>query len=886
MNYPIWELTYFGGGSLVAFISVLHVYISHLAVGGGIFIWLTDRKAVKENSAEIKSYIKKYTWFFLLITMVFGGMSGVGIWFIIALVNPAATSTLIHNFVFGWAIEWVFFLGEIVALLMYHYRFDFLTSGNRLKIAFLYALFAWLSLVIINGILAFMLTPGEWINSGEFWDGFFNPTYFPSLIFRTAMAILIAGIFGFVTITKLKSGDFKTKMIKYSSKWLLYPIPFLILSAFWYFYSIPSKIRITAFSLNNDVSIALLFLLVTSMIIFISSVIIIVKAKSGIQKSLVYILILIGLIWMGGFEYSRENARRPYIITDYMYSTSIIKSDLSKINTAGILSNAKWTEIKEITESNRLAAGKEIFNLQCLSCHTVNGIRNDIVPLTKDFTFIGMKSLLTGQGKVLNYMTPFAGTDLEKDALAEYIIAGLQNKPVNKEIDNLANDGPYNSDPLEFNSTNDEYILLAWNDLGMHCITDSDPWFVILPPANTLEAQLIKRGDPPNIVTEGVELRYSVQDGFRNPSEHVPFWDYSKKIFGADLEKNVGLFGQGVVGKMKLKADGISFIAPAIPVAPYSDDKKVNPFPIFTIEAVDTITGKVLAAAKAVTPTSTEMGCRNCHGGGWKVNGKAGVADETAINILKAHDKLSGTNLYKDAIEGNPKLCQSCHPDPALGAKGIPGVNFLSSSIHGFHANYMYIAGSAACAMCHPASPAGNTKCMRGVHNSAGVGCVDCHGTLSEHGASLLKTKPELEQNSRMLSNLSFKNVSSQADINARTPWAQEPDCLTCHENFEAPAQNKNSFNTWNKEFNMLYRERTGDAGMVRCEACHGSTHALYPAKNMYDKNRDNLQPLQYMKNTLPIGSQGNCICHTIQMDESIHHPNMNRPFRNKQILD
>ncbi|HES59796.1 MAG TPA: cytochrome C, partial [Caldithrix sp.] len=147
MNYPIWELTTLGGGSLIALIAILHVYISHLAVGGGLFLWLTDWKGFRENNADIHAFVKKHTWFFLLTTMVFGGMSGVGIWFIIALVSPAATSSLIHNFVFGWAIEWVFFVGEITALLIYHYKFDVLDRKSRLNVAFLYFLFAWLSLV-------------------------------------------------------------------------------------------------------------------------------------------------------------------------------------------------------------------------------------------------------------------------------------------------------------------------------------------------------------------------------------------------------------------------------------------------------------------------------------------------------------------------------------------------------------------------------------------------------------------------------------------------------------------------------------------------------------------------------------------------------------------
>jgi hypothetical protein len=40
----------------------------------------------------------------------------VGIWFAIGLTHPEATSTLIHNFVFGWAMEWVFFLVELTTI--------------------------------------------------------------------------------------------------------------------------------------------------------------------------------------------------------------------------------------------------------------------------------------------------------------------------------------------------------------------------------------------------------------------------------------------------------------------------------------------------------------------------------------------------------------------------------------------------------------------------------------------------------------------------------------------------------------------------------------------------------------------------------------------------
>jgi hypothetical protein len=38
MNYPVWYLPTIGGGTLIALISIVHVFISHFAVGGGLYL--------------------------------------------------------------------------------------------------------------------------------------------------------------------------------------------------------------------------------------------------------------------------------------------------------------------------------------------------------------------------------------------------------------------------------------------------------------------------------------------------------------------------------------------------------------------------------------------------------------------------------------------------------------------------------------------------------------------------------------------------------------------------------------------------------------------------------------------------------------------------------
>jgi len=884
MNYPIWELTTIGGGSLIALIAVLHVYISHLAVGGGLFLWLTDWKGYRENNTDIHAYVKKHTWFFLLLTMVFGGMTGVGIWFIIALVNPAATSSLIHNFVFGWAIEWVFFVGEITALLVYFYYFDKLGRKLRLNVAFLYFLFAWLSLVIINGILTFMLTPGNWLETGNFWDGFFNPTYFPSLIFRTFVTIMIAGLFGYVTTVFLKPSDFRSTIMRYCSKWLLYPLIGLIPAGLWYYWSLPENVRTTNFMLNPQTVPFIQILIITTILIFAFGIFLSLKGNRQVQIIATFVLLIIGLFWMAGFEYSREIARKPYIINEYMYSTSILKTDLEKVNRQGVLKYARWAAVKEVTDANVNEAGREIFNLECLSCHTIDGIRNDILPLTKNITYLGMISQLTGQGKVRTYMPPFAGTARELEALAAYIVGTLQGKDLIMHTEPVET-GKTESMPSAFDPKADRYVLLAWNDLGMHCISDSDPWFVLMPPANTLEAQLIRRGEVPELVSDGVELTYRIESGFENPAKHVPFWEFSEQNFGTVLEENTGLFGKGMKGSLTFDEERGGYIASAIPVVPYNDDGSFNPYPLFSLEARDAETGALLVSTQVVAPASTEIGCRNCHEGGWRMNGVAGLSNETAVNILEAHDRLSRTDLLLQANTGQPQQCQACHSDPVMSAEGDSLRLNMSAAMHGWHANYMPVSGAEACVLCHPAYAEGCTRCMRGIHAEIGVTCVDCHGEMNDHALALLKGENGKSSAARLMAALEPDHVETKEEIIPREPWLNEPDCLTCHVDFGPPEQ-VDAFNVWSENFAELYRNRYDNSG-IRCPACHGPTHAEYPAINPMDKTRDVLQPVQYTGQPYPIGANMRCeVCHIITMEDPVHHENMYRMFRNKADLD
>ncbi len=49
------------------------------------------------------------------------------------------------------------------------------------------------------------------------------------------------------------------------------------------------------------------------------------------------------------------------------------------------------------------------------------------------------------------------------------------------------------------------YVVISWNDLGMHCMNQFFNVMAVLPPYNTIWAQVIKRGPEPQKVTTNIK---------------------------------------------------------------------------------------------------------------------------------------------------------------------------------------------------------------------------------------------------------------------------------------------------------------------------------------------------------------------------------------------
>lgn len=440
MLYPLFQWHGVGNGMLMAIIATYHILPSHLATGAFWITYFMERKAYQENDMDMLEFLKKYSLLVLIFCFVTGSLSGAGIWYAATIISPRAISGLIHNYVWGWATEWVFFLIEIVTIYTYYYTFEKISPKAHMRIGLIYAMSAWLSMVIITGILAFMLTPGKWSQTGGFFDGFFNPSYWPQLFVRTSFMFVVGGAYAAIVASFIKNPHVKEKAMKVAAKWGIGGLVVGGLFTIWYFAKIPATSRGIVFNDLGFTQTLFKVAIVAGVLLFVYFAVWGFKKgrTAGPIPAIIAMLILFVGICAG--ETIREMARRPYLIPNYMLSNQMIdhdmkakgiKSEVEKFNKEGVLKYYYFApdSVKKIDASNFMAAGRILTKLQCISCHTVE--KSGFLSIPKLMVKFGASSpedvydFLDALGDY-SYMPPFVGTEIEKRATAAYI-ASLVN---------------------------------------------------------------------------------------------------------------------------------------------------------------------------------------------------------------------------------------------------------------------------------------------------------------------------------------------------------------------------------------------------------------------------------------------------------------------------
>lgn len=441
------------------------------------------------------------------------------------------------------------------------------------------------------------------------------------------------------------------------------------------------------------------------------------------------------------------------------------------------------------------------------------------------------------------------------------------------------------------------YKVIARNDLGMHCACPTFAGFLLLPPYNTVRAQVIQMGSDPVVVSSGVTVSYSLAeetDASLQADAYFSQWiTYAPMLFPGFKPvvngKVVGLTGKGITGTMDYDSQSQSYIAagiPAYPVVTGNSTKDIMTDPLGGPNRAPYLTANIVVkntAGQTVATTSTTVpvafgGCCTCHLPLAQQNGYPATAAGSFAYLGKMHGQNSSKIdfNYLDPTGrgvGGPIRCSWCHWDPAMGEKAAPGLaavwpNFkilsgagftasdvkiskysFSDVLHRFHSQSQKVLTqfdaniANNCYDCHPGN---GVNCYRGAHKGkTAIWCVDCHGNLNQRVATGQLTQP----------------WQASTLPSCFAPSAGVTSAFSCHSSFTT--------NTWNPGLFGKFINSKGHEGNILCESCHGSAHAEAPSTLAADNVQNSTLQGAVAGATYPAGKNssyaiGVCnVCHT-----------------------
>ncbi|WP_397569013.1 c-type cytochrome [Schlesneria sp. T3-172] len=409
-------------GLVMGAVAIVHVFLAQFAVGGGFLLCYFQWLAMTGRDRHARQFVEGYFKVVVLVSFVLGALTGVGIWLTAIQVSPATIGAMVDNFHWLWATEWTFFCLEIVsgyAFYRYHAR---LNDRAAMTLLAIYAGASWMSLFIINGILSWQLTPGHWLETRSIVDGFFNPSFWPSLFFRTVVSLTLAGLVGCV-VTNLMSTldrDAQRRLINRAAH-LLIPMALMPVLGIWFLLAMPPDSRSWVLGGSPAMMLFLNISIGASLAIGGYAIIGMVMQRLYINGATASLLLLLAFGATAGGEFVREGSRKPYSIRKVLYSNAIEPGEVESLRETGCTAHDPYgLRNDDMYANDQVRMGAKVFRRQCSVCHTVHGT-NAVAELTGSWDNDQMRMNIAKLQHTKPFMPPFAGNAEEVEALVQYL---------------------------------------------------------------------------------------------------------------------------------------------------------------------------------------------------------------------------------------------------------------------------------------------------------------------------------------------------------------------------------------------------------------------------------------------------------------------------------
>ena len=445
MHYPWWYVPHLTAPMLIAVVAVLHVLVSHYAVGGGLFLAVEVGHAYRTRDCNYLEYLHRHARFFILVTVVFGAISGVGIWWTIGLASPLATEVLIRTFVFGWATEWVFFVVEVASAFIFFYCWGRLAEKTHVIIGWIYASAAWISLVLITGITALMLNPGDWAgtdpNTRSFWLAFFNPQFLPQTLARTGGALLLSSLYVYLHASlTIRDARLRDMIAARSARPALLGAMLITVGGMGWYYFLPASAK-AALSSAAALNILAALIFALTAVVFLLVYLGPYRNPGWLSPGFAGSLCLFGIAAFSTGEFIREAVRKPFVVYNVVLGNQIFPEEAPGWHKTGYLNGGVWTkayvaehypqtivdgriqggELLKLPRKDRIALGEVLFQYHCNDCHATTDGYSAVGPLLQGRPRELVRSTVEHLGAVF-FMPPWCGTPEEVELMTDYLM--------------------------------------------------------------------------------------------------------------------------------------------------------------------------------------------------------------------------------------------------------------------------------------------------------------------------------------------------------------------------------------------------------------------------------------------------------------------------------
>ncbi len=410
-------------GMVIGGLGIIHVFLAQFAIGGGMLLCYFEWLAQTGRSHHARRFLNGYFQLLVLISFVLGALTGVGMWLTSIQVSPRTIGLMVDEFHWIWAIEWTFFTLEVVAGYTFYRTGKYLSDKLRLRLLILYSLASFGSLFWINGILSWQLTPGAWLDSGSVWGGFFNPSFWPSLLFRTVVSTTLGALMACVVINIMgELSQEQRQHLLHRVAHFLAPMAIMPIIGLWYLAVIPADSRSWLLGGSIAMTLFLGLAVASSALIGGYAAFGLWRRRFDINGPTAALLVALALGATAGGEFVREGARKPFTVRNTLYSNAIAPAEVASLRVNGSVTDDPYPiRERERFANKQLVLGARVYRRQCSVCHTINGA-NGVLHLAGSWTPNQIRLNLAKLQHTKAFMPPFAGNADELEALVQLIL--------------------------------------------------------------------------------------------------------------------------------------------------------------------------------------------------------------------------------------------------------------------------------------------------------------------------------------------------------------------------------------------------------------------------------------------------------------------------------